>query len=303
MTPLLPATWAWLQSPTSSSEAAIAARPLHAPLHRELARRALAAGDIRGAETRARAAVGLQPGSVDGWLLLATTAAARGDAARERHATLEALARLHRTASPALVAHLVTRFPDPAELAALAPTESAPWEHLMAGLLVHAPAHADAVADARAYVDADDPRPLRHRFEASLARESPALALHHARLWRGVAPRDPHAHLAVARALQAHDERYVATHGNRPPPAIASARTAALREALELALQEVDPADVTLRGMVEEQLLRALLRPGPPVAPERLQALARALRGRPADDATRRRRLVLTEPLANDDPP
>lgn len=287
ITPLLPLTWAWLQAPTSSSEAAIAAHPLHAPLHRLRAREALAQGNLRDAELRARAAVRIQPGNVDGWLLLAATAKARGDAATEQDAIREALARLHRTPSPELVAHLVARFPVPDELAALAPSETAPWEHLVTGLLAHAPAHADAVAAARARRDPDDPRPLRHRFEASLALDAPALALHHARLWRGLAPRDPHAHLAVARALQAH----------------AQPRTDALREALERALQQVDPADAALRGMVEEQLLRALLRPGAPVAPERLRALAHALRGRPADDATRRRRLALTEPLSSGEPP
>lgn len=283
ITPLLPATWAWLQAPRSSSDAAIAARPLHAPLHRLRARELLATGDARTAELRARAAVRLQPGNVDGWLLLAAAAAASSDVAAERRALREALARLHRVASAELVEHVITRVPAPAELAALAPAASAPWEHLVAGLLVHAPAHADALAAARARRDPHDPRPLRHRFEAALAlpTPAPALALHQARLWRGLAPRDPHAHLAVARALQAHSEP----------------RTAALREALELALQAVDPDDAALRGLVEEQLLRALLRPGAPVAPARLLALARALRSRPADDATRRRRQALVEPI------
>ncbi len=151
----------------------------------------------------------------------------------------------------------------------------------MTGLLAHAPAHADAVAAARAYRDPRDPEPLRYRLEAALERDMPQLALHHARLWRGLEPHDPHAHLAVARALQAH-----------PEP-----RTDALREALTLALHEVDPSDASLRGRVEEQLLRALLRPGAPVERERLVALARALRARPADDETRRRRLALVEPL------
>lgn len=287
-TPLLPATWAWLQAPESSSDAAIAARPLHAPLHRLRARELLSIGDARAAELRARAAVRLQPGHVDGWLLLAAAAAARGDVVAERRALREALARLHRVASAELVQHVITRVPAPAELAALAPAETAPWEHLVAGLLVHAPGHADALAAARAQRDPDDPRPLRHRFEAVLAVDppAPALALHHARLWRGLAPHDPHAHLAVARALQAHAEP----------------RTAALREALELALQAVDPDDAALRGLVEEQLLRALLRPGAPVAPARLLALARALRARPSDDATRRRRQALVEPLLVDAP-
>jgi tetratricopeptide (TPR) repeat protein len=287
VTPLLPATWAWLQPPASSSDAAIAVRPLHAPLHRARAREALTAGDLRGAEARARAAVRLQPGNVDGWLLLAAVAQARGDREAERRAVTEALGRLHRIASAELVEHLVARFPAPAELAVLAPAADEPWEHLVAGLLAQAPAHADAVAAARARGAPDDPRPLRYRFEAALALDRSALALHHARLWRGLDPRDPHAHLAVARALQAHAEP----------------RTDALREALELALQAVDPSDAALLGLVEEQLLRALLRPGAPVARERLHALARSLRARPADDSTRRRRFALMESLSNDDPP
>jgi hypothetical protein len=284
ITPLLPATWAWLRPPASSSAAAIAARPLHAPLQRLGAREALATGDLHVAELRARAAVRLQPGNVDGWLLLAAVAGARGDEQAERRATLDALGRLHRVASAELVRHLVSRFPAPDGLATLAPAADEPWEHLVAGLLAHAPAHADAVAAARARRDPGDLRPLRHRFEAALVLDSPALALHHARLWRGLDPRDPHAHLAVARALQAH----------------AQPRTAALREALELALQALEPGDAALRGLVEEQLLRALLRPGAPVPRERLRELARALRGRPADDATRRRRLALVEPILAD---
>lgn len=295
ITPLLPVTWAWLRPPASSSDAAIAARPLHAPLHRLRTREALAAGDARTAELRARAAVVLEPGSVDGWLLLAASAAGRADVEAERHATLEALARLHRIASPELVEHLVARFPDPAELAALAPAQSEPWEHLVAGLLAHAPAHADAVAAARAGRHPRDPRPLRHRFEAALATGSLALALHHARLWRGLAPGDPHAHLAVARALQAHERHAVAD--GEAGVAVARPRTLALREALVGALEAVDPRDEALRGMVEEQLLRALLRPEAPAPPERLYELARALRSRPADDATRRRRAALVEPL------
>jgi hypothetical protein len=297
ITPLLPMTWAWLRPPASSSDAAIAARPLHAPLHRLRAREALVAGEAPTAQLRARAAVRLDPGNVDGWLLLAAAAGARADVEAERHATLEALARLHRAADPELVAYLVARFPAPTELAALAPSEAEPWEHLVAGLLAHAPAHADAVAAARAERHPRDPRPLRHRFEAALALDSLALALHHARLWRGLAPEDPHAHLAVARALQAHDRQFVAAKGEPAAASLARPRTIALREALEGALQAVDPHDQALRGMVEEQLLRALLRPEAPVPRERLHELARALRSRPADDAARRRRAALVEPI------
>lgn len=285
--PLLPGTWGWLATTAGTeqarevSDAAIAHRPLHAPLHRARARAALEHGDGDVAEQRARAAVRLQPGHVDGWLLLAGAAAARGDDELERRATAAALARLHADADRPLVEHLVERFPEPTALAALAPPDPTAWEHLADGLLTHAPRHADAIADLRAVLHPDDPTPLRHRAEAALTLERPGLALHHARLWRQLDPRDARAHLAVVRALQAH----------------AAPRPAALREALERALAEADLADPRLRGVVEEQLLRELLRGGDPADHERMQQLATALRSRSADDATRQRRLVLVQSL------
>ncbi|MCX4246344.1 hypothetical protein [Paraliomyxa miuraensis] len=285
--PVLPGSWGWLATESGTElarevgEKALVRRALHAPLHRARARAALERGDAMGADRRARAAVRLQPGHPDGWLLLAGAAAARGDRGAERRATASALARLHVGVEQALVEHLVERFPEPMELAALAPSEPGAWAHLVEGLLVHAPRHAEAIAGARAVRDPGDPEPLRVRTEAALALDRPGLALHHARLWRQLEPREARAHLAVVRALQAHS----------------TPRATAVREALERALDEADLQDPRLRGMMEEQLLRELLRAGDPDDHARMRQLATALRSRAADDDTRRRRIELLQAL------
>lgn len=276
-TPLLPATWTAASSDPDG--ASLALRPLHGPWHRDRARAALREGRWVAATTRARTAVRLRPGDVDGWLLLAAALAERGEGPAARHATAEGLARLHAEPSPELLDYLVQTHPEPAALARLAPSDPAPWRHLAEGLLTIAPRHADAVAARQAARRPEDPEPLRIRAEAALALRWPALALHHARLWRQLAPRDVFAHLGVARALQAEP---------RPRPR-------AIQRALERALEQADLHDLRLRGLVEEQLLRALLRQDGPADLARLRALAHDLRMRPGDDATQRRRRALAD--------
>ena len=77
---LVPHTWVY-RGEISSTDASrsMSARPLDASYHRRLARDAASAGDWAMARTRARVAVRLSPGQVDGWLLLAAAAHARGD--------------------------------------------------------------------------------------------------------------------------------------------------------------------------------------------------------------------------------
>ncbi len=284
---LLPQTWAWQTTTALRSDdrdvtdGMIAARPLHARLHRRRARAAAQQGDTATARVRARTAVRLQPGHVDGWLLLAAAARAEQDLPAERRAIAQALAHLHRRVDEPLARYLVDRIPRPADLAVMAPLAPAPWEHLVAGLLPVAPAHVDAVAAIRSAREPGDPIPLHYRVEASLRLQRPALALHHARLWRQLDPTDVQAHLAVVRALEVAPR----------------SRPVALRDALDRALAQADLPDLHLRALLEEQLLRALLRVDDPDQRDRTRALAEVLRTRPADDATRRRRIALVDPV------
>ncbi|MEX1361607.1 MAG: O-antigen ligase family protein [Nannocystaceae bacterium] len=281
---LLPSTWASLSSATTEDEpptdAELAARPLHAALHRRQARAAAERGDWSSARVRALAAVRLQPGHADGWLLLSATARRLDDSRVEHRALQQALTRLHRPADEALVTHLVAHY-DPDELSWLGPRGGAAWEHLERGLLVHAPRHALDLALARARREPSSPVPLRYLVEADLQLERPALALHHARLWRQLEPREAQAHLAVVRALESQDP----------------ARPLAVREALEHALATARLDDLRLRGLLEEQLLRSRLRNREPGDRAQLVRLALSLRTRPADDEVRRRRLALVDPL------
>ncbi|MEM9462220.1 MAG: hypothetical protein AAGF11_49150 [Myxococcota bacterium] len=278
--PLLPSTWTAVTSTTTAPTSSWL-RPLHGPWYRDRARVAVSEGRFAAAIPAARAAIRLRPGDADGWLLLAAAAAGQGDRWTAHHATTEALARLHAEARPALVNYLVQHFPEPADLARRSPSAPEPWRYLVEGLLASAPAHADAVAARRAERDPEDPQPLRIRTEAALALERPGLALHHARLWRQLAPHDALAHLGVVRALEAQPH----------------ARPQAIQQALEGALETADLQDLRLRGLVEEQLLRTLLRRNAPADHARIRELATVLRARPGDDATQRRRRALVEPV------
>jgi len=279
---LVPGTWVHRGQPgPGSAEHALAQRPLDASRHRRVARQAAVAGDWAGALERARVAVRLEPGHVDGWLLLAAAARARGDRPAQHHATAEALARLHRPPERALVDHLVAGYPSPRALARLAPSDPVAWERMVRALVPVAPAHADALAEVWARRHPGSTVALQMRVEATLRLERPGLALHHARLWRQLDPADVHAHLAVARALQV-----------APKP-----RPGDVRDTLTRALAEARVDDPHLRGLVEEQLLRALLRMRGPAARLEARAVARALRTRPAPPAIRKRWRALFGPV------
>lgn len=269
---LVPSTWAFRgRSITHGGHVELAARPLDAGRHRQHARLAAAAGDWEAAHDRARIAVRLEPGQVDGWLLLGASARALGDTATMQRATANALARLHTPPDEALLHYLTASFADPATLARVSPQEGEAWRLLAAGLLEHSPAHADAMAAIRMRRAPDDAEALHVRVEANLRLRRPALALHYARLWRQRAPTLARAHLAVARALQI---------APRPRPDD-------VRLTLERALREASIDDQHERGLIEEQLLRALLR----LPDTRAQArqVAAALRTRPAESRIRSR--------------
>ncbi|MCA9654109.1 MAG: hypothetical protein KC501_29570, partial [Myxococcales bacterium] len=161
-------------------------------------------------------------------------------------------------------------------LAALCPPEAEPWALLAQALLPVAPRHADALAAARHAQVPGDPDPLLLRHRIALADGRAALALHHARLLRALAPEDAQAQLAVALSLRAFD-----------PPRLGEAR-----DALEQALREAPLTD-RARGEVEEELVRTLLDLGDAASIARARELVPDLLRRPAEREARRRRELM----------
>ena len=280
--PLVPSTWVHRGEATRAEAAhPIATRPLDASRHRYLARASAARGEWSEALVRARIAVRLEPGHVDGWLLVAAAAHAQGDRAAMEHATAQALERLHDPPDRALLEYWIAGFPEPERFASLAPDRVEAWDLLVRGLLDVSPAHADAMARVWAQRHPDEPEALRMQVEANLRLERPGLALHHARLWRALAPSDARAHLGVARALQISS----------------TPRPADVREALHRALTEASIDDLHHRGLIEEQLLRSVLRMDGPAARLEAREIATALRTRPAPVDVRQRWRALFVPV------
>lgn len=257
-------------------------RPLDGRLHGLWARRAANDGDWELARERAEVAVSRQPGNVDAWLILAA-------AEHELHAPAEVvahdmargLALLHDPPDEALVTYLLERYPEPEALAALCPADGKPWRLLVDALRPVAPRHADALAAAYQVLAPEDPAPIFVRFELAMQAGNAALALHHARMLRALAPEQAAAHLAVAAALRAFD-----------PP-----RLAEVEQALEYALREAPLPDDRARGDVEEELLRTLIDLADEASLTRARVLAPELLSRPAERETRRRRELLTRRL------
>jgi hypothetical protein len=264
---------------TRAADDVLARRPLDGRLHGLLARHAANAKEWDEARARATAATRARPGSVDAWLLLAAAEAEVGDPARADEATAKALELLHDPPDAALVAWLLQRYPDPERLAALGPARERPWRLLVDALAEAAPKHADALAAARARARPDDPEPLRMRHALALHAREPALALHHARLWRQLAPGEVAAHLAVARALRT----------------FAPVRLAEARDALDTALVNQGFADLAERGLLEQELVDVLLALGDEASLARARTLLPDLLGRPASREDRRFREALVE--------
>lgn len=261
-------------------------RPLDGRLHGLLARRTARDGDWDEARAWAERATVLRPGAVDPWLILG---AARnresptplrigrpGDDAMQRGLSL-----LHEEPSEELVDYLLGNYPAPQLLASIAPTDSLPWRLLVEALFERAPQHADAVAARRIEVDPEDPLPRHFQFELAMRAGRPALALHHARMWRAVDPRKAAPHVAVARALRDH-----------PAPRLQEAR-----RALEEALRQADLDSYAERGLVEEELVRTLLDLGDDAATEEARSLVKDLLSRPGSRDVQRRRERLVAPL------
>ncbi|MEM6994619.1 MAG: O-antigen ligase family protein [Myxococcota bacterium] len=162
----------------------LATRPLDGRLHGLIARRAARERDWDTALHGSEIAVDRRPGAVDPWLVRAAAERELSTPERSNASMTEALARLHDPPNDDLVEYLLRHYPEPAMLAAVSPTDSAPWTLVVEALLERAPGHADAIAAKRAYADSEDPAPLRYRFGLALSARNAPLALHHARLWR-----------------------------------------------------------------------------------------------------------------------
>lgn len=261
----------------------LAARPIDATLHVAIARMLLAEEDASGALQRATAATKLRSGAMDGWLVRSDAAAQLGDREEADASMRRALAQIHVPLGEPLVDYLVERYPDPEAFAALAPSEPVPWRMLVRGLEVRSADHADAVARLRAELDPLDPEPLVYRSRIALRGGNPALALHHARLLRQVAPQLAASHLAVANALAA-----------------IGGREAEIVAALEAALGDEVIADPAERGRVEERLVRVLLAIGDEASLARAREVVPDLVARPASHDIRRGRRELAKALSDE---
>ena len=256
-------------------------RALDGTLHVVIARALLEAGDYEAAYTRAQAACELRPGSMEAWLIRSSAAAELGRDDDANASMARALAELHLPLSDELVEFLLLRYPTPASLAAVSPTEPRPWQLLVKALIDRAPEHADAVAEVRAVVAPEDPDPQAFRSRIALTRGHPALALHHARLLHQAAPERAQAYLLQAAALGAMGDR-----------------TAEVVEILERGASGEWVTDPTDRGHVEEQLVRVLIAYGDPQSLARAKELIPDLVSRPATGDVRARRRDLAKAVA-----
>ena len=248
---------------------ALAMRPLDAHLHGLLARRAAEGGDWAEAARRAEVATRLRPGHLDAWLLRAAAADALADPAAADVAIARALALVHALPSAELVQWLLDRYPQPEQLALLGPDDRSAWRLVVDALATSSPRHADAFAAVRSAAYPRDPEPLRVRHAMAMRQRNSALALHHARLLRQLAPDDGVSHVAVAQAMRSFD-----------PPRLGEAQ-AALERALE---GELEPRS---RAAVEQELVQVLLELGDAHALVRARVVATELVDRPASRAER----------------
>ena len=127
----------------------------------------------------------------------------------------------------------------------------------------------------------DDPAPLRYRTSVALRSGNAALALHHARLWQAVQPRYAAPHVAVARALRAHD-----------PPRLQRGL-----QVLDAALKEADIISYAERGLIEEELVRTLIDLADDASIQRAHELSSVMLSRPASRDVQRRRERMVAPL------
>ncbi len=256
---------------------ALATTPLDPFVHLALAREHAAAGEWERARQRAEVAAKLRPASIDAHLLAAVAAAELGaplGAIEHVQAGLEAL---REPVPEPLVAWLLRNFPEPEQLAAVAPDEARAWSALARAIARESPAHARALASARTLTHPEDPEPLRVQTELALAAQNYGLALHHARLLAALQPNE----------AQVHKLRTAARFALGTPTQ------------LEAAVAELEDARQNTRlddpALVDELLVTALLRVGDPPALARAEELLDGLLARRAKPEVRRRREALAE--------
>jgi hypothetical protein len=248
-------------------------RPLDGRLHGLLAREAAKRGAWAESIARADVSVRLRPGAVDPWLILGVAQRQVGQTQAGDAAVAKGLARLHDPPNEALLTWLLREYPRPESLAVLTPDAARPWRLLVDALAPIAPQHADAMAAARAQLHPDDPEPLRIRHSLALVARQPALALHHARLLRQLAPTEAASHLAVAKAYAA----------------MGLGRMHDARDTLLVAIADEAFADLAERGLLEQELLAVLLELGDEDSLARARKLVPDLMSRPATRNARRR--------------
>ena len=282
---VVPHTWAnraqrnrELVGDVNALDAAARWRPLDAKLLRMSSRAQAEAGRWDIARQRALAAVALQPGVADGWLLLAASENALGHPDRAGQALLQGLSRLERPATPALVHYLVASHADSASLALRLPGGIEPWLRVVRPLGTSHGEWADRIAQWFQRAHPNDERPPLLRAELALRSEVPALALHHARLALQIEPRSPDAYRMLARALRSF-----------PSP-----REREAQDVLSQALRVVRP-DVA--DPLRELLIESLLATGSDADLDRARRLMLELLDRPADVATAKRRRKLARTI------
>ena len=259
---------------TLSAQQVLSQRPLDGRAHAVLARRAANAGDWERAHARARVATRRFPGSMDGWLVLGAAQLELGETREGRASTRTALELMSSPIDVSLSSYLLGKFPRPEDLVEVMPEGRAPFALLIQAFRDRAPEHAEALAAARTRTHPSDPLPLRYRSEMARRRGRPALALHHARLYRQLAPNEALSHLTVAAAFNAFSPP-------RRDDAIA---------ALEQALADDDLSDPAERALVEETLVRQLLRNDDAASRTRAVEVAEALTRRPSRNRKDRQR-------------
>jgi hypothetical protein len=262
---------------------ALRLRPLDGRLHGQIARRAAEGEEWTKVRHHAQTATHLRPGAIDPWLLLAASERMLGHPQAAAEATAEGLGLLHVAPDEALTVWLLHAYPEPADLAAVTPRDSTAFAHLMNALVTAAPRHADAVAAQYTALAPSDPTPMRYRFDIAYAAGNAPLALHHARMWRAIAPDAALAYRAMALAFGMHD-----------PPRL---REAAVALENGLAREELDDPAV-----LEEALLGVLLRRKDPASLQRAREIGESLVKRPADRDTQRRREELAESIPSASP-
>jgi hypothetical protein len=261
---------------------ALRARPLDAGLHRALAKVAGARGEASLARAHAEVAATRAPSEPEGWLLVAAAAATQGDRRAVEVALRRSLAALRAPPSPQLSRYVLALAGSPEALGALMPGEPAAWARVIDGLSVVDPAAALEVAIGRPSEPVSSDIPVIERqAAAALLAESPALAIHYARLLVRADPARAGSTLLLVRALRTS----------------AHPREQEVEAALEAALAQAALRDPAERALLEEALIAGWIASGDPARLARARALLPALQARPGDRAALRRRHALARAL------